>query len=176
MRSEYFYHRYNYKNKHAAFGMWFLLLTFTLIFYADVTRVERIGSGDSSGELINPLVSTVQASEPTMEGRRVVIECEKGVKEYLNCKAAKGEITDYQARVMYAIARAESGLRPEATNVNKNGSIDRGVFQINSIHKSLSNADAYDWKKNTDFALKLMKKQGFKPWVVYQRGIYKKFL
>lgn len=32
------------------------------------------------------------------------------------------------------IAIVESKVRPHAVNVNPNGSIDRGLFQINSIH------------------------------------------
>jgi predicted secreted Zn-dependent protease len=31
------------------------------------------------------------------------------------------------------IARLESSLRPDAVHVNKNGSVDRGLFQINSF-------------------------------------------
>ena len=38
------------------------------------------------------------------------------------------------ADVLRAIAIVESKVRPHAVNVNLNGSIDRGLFQINSIH------------------------------------------
>lgn len=36
--------------------------------------------------------------------------------------------------VLRAIAIVESKVRPQAVNVNPNGSVDRGLFQINSIH------------------------------------------
>ncbi len=36
--------------------------------------------------------------------------------------------------VLRAIAIVESKVRPHAVNVNLNGSVDRGLFQINSIH------------------------------------------
>jgi soluble lytic murein transglycosylase-like protein len=36
--------------------------------------------------------------------------------------------------VLRAIAIVESKVRPQAVNVNPNGSVDRGMFQINSIH------------------------------------------
>ena len=36
--------------------------------------------------------------------------------------------------LLYAIAKQESGLRINVTNKNKNGSIDRGPMQINSVH------------------------------------------
>ena len=38
------------------------------------------------------------------------------------------------ADVLRAIAMVESKVRPHAVNVNSNGSVDRGLFQINSIH------------------------------------------
>jgi soluble lytic murein transglycosylase-like protein len=38
------------------------------------------------------------------------------------------------AWLLYAIAKHESGLNPYAVNRNKNGSVDVGVMQINSIH------------------------------------------
>jgi len=38
------------------------------------------------------------------------------------------------ADVLRAIAIVESKVRPHAVNVNPNGSVDRGLFQINSIH------------------------------------------
>lgn len=40
-------------------------------------------------------------------------------------------------QVLYAIARVESGLNPSAVNrANRNGSIDTGLMQINSVHWS----------------------------------------
>lgn len=38
------------------------------------------------------------------------------------------------AWLLYAIAKHESGLNPYAVNRNRNGSVDVGVMQINSIH------------------------------------------
>lgn len=40
-----------------------------------------------------------------------------------------------------AIAMAESGGNPDATHTNSNGTVDRGVWQINSIHGSQSTTD-----------------------------------
>jgi hypothetical protein len=37
------------------------------------------------------------------------------------------------AQLLYAIAKTESGLNPQAFNRNKNGSYDVGLMQINSI-------------------------------------------
>lgn len=62
------------------------------------------------------------------------------------------------------IASCESGLRPDAWNENTNGSVDVGVFQINSVHgiraKWLLNPEV-----NIRVAKQLFDEQGWNPWV-----------
>ena len=72
-----------------------------------------------------------------------------------------------------AVMTAESARYIRAYNVNTNGSIDRGLFQINSIHGTCCTFDAI---KNARCAFKLYQEQGFKPWVAYNSGAYKKFM
>ena len=49
-------------------------------------------------------------------------------------KAARTFGTNADVLRAIAIAIVESKVRPHAVNVNSNGSVDRGLFQINSIH------------------------------------------
>ena len=77
--------------------------------------------------------------------------------------------------VMVAIAKAESGLNPKATNVNRNGSSDIGLFQVNSIH-GYDDLEMFAPEKNIEAARKIYEKQGLTAWVVFQTGAYKKFL
>jgi hypothetical protein len=65
---------------------------------------------------------------------------------------------------MIRISFCESGHRENAVNVNVNKTIDRGIFQLNSIHKGISNKDAFDFVKNIDYAWKMQTAQGFSPW------------
>lgn len=59
------------------------------------------------------------------------------------------------------------------THVNNNGSIDRGIFQINSVHdKQISPEDALDCYKNIDYAYNMWKVQGWNPWYAYKNGSY----
>jgi len=68
---------------------------------------------------------------------------------------------------------SESGLRAEAYNYNPpytdrngvyhEGTEDRGVAQINSIH-GMSKDDAHNYKKNIDMAYKIYKRRGFTAW------------
>lgn len=65
------------------------------------------------------------------------------------------------ASIGLAIARCESGYRTHAENRNTNGTIDQGVFQINSVHNlpEMENAVA-----NILEGYRLYVEQGTAPW------------
>jgi Lysozyme like domain len=68
------------------------------------------------------------------------------------------------------IARAESGGRQDATDDNPNGTVDRGYWQVNSIHGALS---TYDAAGNARAAVELSGDgTNWGPWVTYQTGSY----
>lgn len=78
--------------------------------------------------------------------------------------------------IMLAIAKAESKLNPHVVNrSNSDGSIDTGIFQINSIHgydeEFLKNED-----NNLIIARKIYDKQGLNAWSAYKNGAYLKWL
>jgi hypothetical protein len=68
------------------------------------------------------------------------------------------------------IAEAESGGRQYAVNVNSNGTVDRGYWQINSSHGPLSTFDAYGNAR----AAVLISSDGadWTPWTTYDTGAY----
>lgn len=116
-----------------------------------------------SQPLLNPLmdiVEPVEAKEP-----EVKVSCENP-KGYLECQVYQGKITWEEYEKIYKIIECESGWNPEAINTkNKNGTYDRGLFQSNSIHiKTLSNENAFNFKKNIDWGINLFKRQGTSPW------------
>ena len=77
------------------------------------------------------------------------------------------------------IAMAESGGRPDAINdKNANGSIDRGLFQINSIHQGNSwyPTNPSDPLQSAKAARAIYLSQGLKAWTVYKTGAYQKFV
>ena len=80
-----------------------------------------------------------------------------------------------EPKVMIAIAHAESGFNRFARNVNRNGSVDRGIFQLNSIH-----GFDEEWltvtENNLIAARKIYDKQGLQAWSAYNNGSYKKYL
>lgn len=77
--------------------------------------------------------------------------------------------------VMIAIAKAESGLNTKAVNVNRNESIDIGLFQINSVH-GYDELSLFDAEKNIKAARKIYDQQGLRAWAAFKNGSYKKFL
>lgn len=81
-------------------------------------------------------------------------------------------------KVALAVAKSESGMNCHAFNANDNGTIDVGIFQINSIHydDDFTIADATDCYKNIDKAHEIYQEQGWSPWVVFWNGSFKENL
>lgn len=63
-----------------------------------------------------------------------------------------------------SIAKCESGLWADVENHrNKDGTNDKGVFQINSIHR-VPDSCSLNEDCNIEWAMKTMKEQGLQPW------------
>jgi Lysozyme like domain len=83
-----------------------------------------------------------------------------------------------------AVGMGESACRPDAQNANgptkgcPNGSVDRGLWQINSCwHPSVSKSCAYDAQCNADAAYRISGQgANFRPWAAYTNGSYRKHL
>lgn len=80
--------------------------------------------------------------------------------------------------VAVAVAGAESGWNPGATNSNTNGSTDYGMWQINSVHATLlASGDWRDPYQNAAMAKRVYDDAlGWGPWVAYTSGAYAKHL
>jgi hypothetical protein len=73
-----------------------------------------------------------------------------------------------------AVAMAESRGNTCASNTNTDGSIDRGVFQINSVNGSLS---VYGLKQNVANAFKISHGgRDWSPWTTFKNGAYRQFI
>lgn len=80
-------------------------------------------------------------------------------------------------KIALAIAECESGLNPEAKHKNRDGSIDRGLWQWNSrAHPEITNDCAYSAECSTKEFIKYQKAGNLQIWVCYKTGRYKKFL
>ena len=83
----------------------------------------------------------------------------------------------YECQVAVAVARTESGLKEQAFNTfNKNGTLDVGVFQVNSVHFNQPGCSLKELvyaKKNVDCAYEIYKKSGWGAWSAYNSGAFK---
>lgn len=81
--------------------------------------------------------------------------------------------------IAVAVAKAESGWDPSATNANTNGSTDYGLFQINSVHAAiLAGGDWSDPQDNAVMAHQVWLDAGssWSPWVTYWSGSYRQWM
>lgn len=83
-------------------------------------------------------------------------------------------------KIAYAVANAESQLKPDAVgyNTDKRKTIDRGLFQINDYwHSEVSNECAYDLVCNIKEAYRISKGgTDWTPWVTYNNKLYLHYL
>jgi hypothetical protein len=70
-----------------------------------------------------------------------------------------------------AVALAESRGNPAATNDDSNGTVDRGLWQINSVHSQFSPACDYDPACNAAAAFSVSDSgTDWEPWVTWRQG------
>jgi hypothetical protein len=98
--------------------------------------------------------------------------------------ASRAGFTGDRLVTAVAVGMGESSCRADAQNANgptkgcPNGSVDRGLWQINSCwHPSVSKSCAYDAQCNANAAHRISAKgTNFKPWVAYTNGSYRNHL
>jgi soluble lytic murein transglycosylase-like protein len=95
-----------------------------------------------------------------------------------NCDAV--DAYNWNTDIARAICMAESGGNPEATGYNSNGTADRGLMQVNSIHADLVGGNVtalYDPATNIKIAYSLSHEgTNWTAWSAYNNGSYRKFL
>jgi hypothetical protein len=78
------------------------------------------------------------------------------------------------APIAAAIAMAESGGNTTATDNDSNGTVDRGLWQINSVHGGQS---TYDVMGNARAAVAISNNgTNWSPWTTYTSGAYRQFV
>lgn len=77
-------------------------------------------------------------------------------------------------QTMAAIAEAESSGDPNAVNYNTNGSVDRGLWQVNSSNDNSS--AMFQPLPNAQEAVAIERSQGLGAWVTFNSGAYQKYM
>jgi len=121
-------------------------------------------------------VSTYQYPPKVVGDARVYMH-EPEIREYICPKMGQS-----QCNIFIAILKAENGTHEctrDNRGLNKNGSVDVGLAQINWNPKwnpPYTVEQLQDCKFNLDIAMKKYEARGFQPWYAYTKGAYKKFL
>ena len=139
----------------------------------------------------NELKAQLQKKPKTIEKIKIKTKIKyREKKVYIN-RAKKLDVTkevEYTKKkfgnnkIALAVFMAESGFdKNEFNDKNKDGSIDRGIAQINSCHcrKIQGNCaeKLFDYKFNIDFAYRLSNGgRDWSPWVAYKNGNYLKYI
>ena len=127
----------------------------------DLVRVNNTNEGNPSEELPS-------AVDPCTL-RDVVCEEENSIEEIISRTFPE------DPRTALAIAKAESGLRADAVGVNRNGTKDAGIFQINDVHGH-SLEERLDVSNNIRIAREIYDRRGWDAWSAYLNNSYLKFL
>jgi len=89
--------------------------------------------GYAGTQMVSTMVASGIADKPV-----VPPTIEQQIRDIAKCAGVDPDIA-------VKVARCESGLNPQITNVNTDGSIDRGLYQINNkFHPEVTDAQAFD--------------------------------
>lgn len=160
-----------------------LLLILIAVFYGISVAEYRKLAGENTIIIEQALGSEIVRIDAESDGMTVVSEKDEPEDGDLAKNQDSGdglailiaEAFPENPEIMIAIAKAESGMNPSAVNKNTNGSVDLGLFQINSIH-GYDELSLFDAKKNIKAASEVYDKQGLRAWSSFTNGAYKKFL
>ena len=109
---------------------------------------------------LNTLKSTFQLEKP--------VQAKEEVKELTQKQMILNYIVevfgDESANAITIINKCENhNFDPKAQNWNSNGSVDTGIFMVNSVH-GYSEEQLKDWKFNIDKAKQIYDRNGWSAW------------
>jgi hypothetical protein len=92
--------------------------------------------------------------------------------------ATDAGFTGYSRLLAVAVALAESGGRPGARHVNDDGSVDRGLWQVNDLaHADVDDRCAFDAACSAHAAFAISDHgANWTPWTTYSSGAYLAFM
>jgi len=129
----------------------------TIVIYADA---QYISPTPTSGTGVSPDEGLV--ADPRISGLRDKAEGWQEVVSYIE------QVWGKDAYLGVRLAHCESRFRKDAVHTNKNGSIDRGPFQINSFWSKHYNPEfKTNWQLNVSVAYDIFKTYGPEQWVCY---------
>lgn len=112
---------------------------------------------------------------PKLQNMQIApVEQKGGCEQYLSLVSQYS----WNVNIAMAIMQAESQCNPNATNVNTNGTMDAGLFQVNDVHvpNLIGYSERFEPSANVKAAFAVYEGSGWKAWSVYNNGKYMKYL
>lgn len=172
--------------------IWVALLAIVIAFYAGSNTGWVLGATESEPEFHSPIPSTLTVITPSVTpepsatptpSAAPVVQQQEPELMVEGVEALIRSTFSHDPDIAVAVAKAESGMRCGALNpANTDGSADKGLFQINTVHEARiarhgwSYEDMTDCEKNLTIAKEIQTEQGWTPWSAYNNGSYKQFL
>lgn len=140
-------HKYTHKTISLVIAVSF---AYSMLF-AQTAKAEFTSAFDNIFQVIGDSLNTKKIVEPELP-----------MKDWVLKQVAEAGLNPVEAEI---IINCESRWESDAIGVNYNHTADLGLWQINSIHKDISNADKLDYKKATEWAIEKRLKDGhWKAW------------
>jgi len=99
------------------------------------------------------ITAVIDKIEANISVKKVEDNLEPTLDQIKNYVRAESQKAGLNSREVEAIINCESRWITDAKGVNKNGSYDLGLWQINSIHKNITDAEKLDYKSATKWAI-----------------------
>ena len=133
------------------FSYWYVLLFIMTIGIMSIGIAEKWALAD------------YPIAEVRRQGVEVYPPIENPIVKYVLLEVYKASLDPIKA---ITVIDCESKWNLDAVSVNKNGSIDRGLWQINNkFHPEVSNLCSFSLECSTQAAIKIIKKSGWGQWV-----------
>ena len=136
-----------------------IMISAGVIGRAEINAINEIGAISGDNTLIG-----YKFTDEANKAINIYPEPEDEVKKWVLTAIYEAGLDPDKAE---RLIECESKWKPDVHGVNwsnKKG-VDRGLWQISSLyHSEVSNADAYDYKKATVHAIRIIKERGWQEW------------
>ncbi len=129
----------------------------SLLFKVNVSNETIYQIGEITVSDGNDITSVTVSESPKDEKVTDTLSEKEIIKQYVLEEAKKAGLNPREVEL---IIHCESTWNSKATHKNRNGSIDAGLWQINSIHKNISFEEKMDYKVATKWALEKRLRDG----------------
>ena len=170
------------KKKEENYRPWLWLLVAIVLFISTIFVFNKTIDWFDRHKIVKNRIVSVTFKWPLTIQKREPQIIEKIIEPYpedLIDTPVKKYICDtfgvYDCKIALGIVASESNFNTEAWNINSNGTIDIGIWQINSVHFSkegCSIRDALDPIRATDCAHRIFEESGWQSWTVFNNGAF----